>query len=153
MDKIDVKILTALQRNARTSTTGIASELKISNVATQQRIEKLKKSGVIKGYTAVLDHELLGYKTVAYIGIFLEKAKDYTTVLGKLDKIPQIVEAHFTTGNYSIFAKIIAQDNKHLMSILNDKVQKVNGIARTETFISLEAGIQSKQIPILEKSS
>ncbi len=148
MDSIDVKILNALQRNSRTSTTSISSELKISNVATQQRIQKLEKLGVIQGYTAILDHELLGYKTIAYIGIFLEKAKDYSLVLQKLKEIPEIIEAHFTTGNYSIFAKILAMDNKHLMKILSSKLQTIKGIARTETFISLEEGVQSKKILI-----
>ena len=148
MDALDIKIINALQRNSRASITSISEDLRISNVATKQRVEKLEKSGVIKGYTAVLDHELLGYKTVAYIGVFLEKAKDYNAVLSKLNKIPQILEAHFTTGNYSVFAKIIAEDNKHLMKILNSDVQSIKGISRTETFISLEEGIANKSLPI-----
>jgi len=148
MDALDIKIINALQRNSRASITSISEDLRISNVATKQRVEKLEKSGVIKGYTAVLDHELLGYKTVAYIGVFLEKAKDYNAVLSKLNKIPQILEAHFTTGNYSVFAKIIAEDNKHLMKILNSDVQSIKGISRTETFISLEEGITNKSLPI-----
>ena len=148
MDSVDIKILNALQRNSRASTTSISNELKISNVATQQRIQKLEKSGVIKGYTVVLDHEILGYKTIAYIGVFLEKAKDYQEVLKKLREIPEIMEAHFTTGNYSIFAKIVAKNNKHLMVVLSTKLQSIKGIARTETFISLEEGIGIKPIPI-----
>jgi Lrp/AsnC family transcriptional regulator for asnA, asnC and gidA len=148
LDEIDVKILNALQRNSRASTTSISSELKISNVATQQRIQKLEKTGVIKGYTAILDHELVGFKTMAYIGIFLEKAKEYATVLEKLRNIPEVREAHFTTGNYSIFAKILAKDNKHLMSILSTKLQSIQGIARTETFISLEEGIGNRELPL-----
>ncbi len=149
MDRIDVKILNALQRNSRISITGIANDLKISNVATQQRIQKLENAGVIKGYTTVLNHESLGYKTVAYLGVFLEKAKDYGSVIKKLKKIPQVLEAHFTTGNYSIFAKILAKDNKHLMEILSSQIQPISGIARTETFISLEEGISGKGVPIV----
>ena len=150
MDSIDIKILNALQRNSRTSTTNISKELKISNVATQQRIQKLEKAGVIKGYTALLDRESLGYKTMAYLGIFLDKAKDYPSVLKKLNEIPEVTEAHFTTGNYSIFAKILAKDNKHLMQILSHQLQPIKGISRTETFISLEQGIEHKELPLLE---
>ncbi|MFK7756610.1 MAG: Lrp/AsnC family transcriptional regulator [Flavobacteriales bacterium] len=150
MDSIDIKILNALQRNSRTSTTNISKELKISNVATQQRIQKLEKAGVIKGYTAMLDREFLGYKTMAYLGIFLDKAKDYPSVLKKLKEIPEVTEAHFTTGNYSIFAKILAKDNKHLMQILSHQLQPIKGISRTETFISLEQGIEFKELPISE---
>ena len=141
IDAIDLKIINLLLENSRWSTTEISKHLKISNVATQQRITKLENHGIIKAYTAVLDYRKLDYRTVAYFGIFLEKAKDYQQVIKELNEIPQIVEAHFTTGNYSIFAKIYAKDNLHLMEVLNEQVQKIEGVARTETFISLQEGI------------
>ena len=141
IDDIDVKILNALLQNSRTSTTQISKTLKISNVATQQRITKLEKAGIITSYTAKLDYTKINYKTIAYLGIFLEKAKNYKDVLQKLNEVPQIAEAHFTTGNYSIFAKIYANDNEHLMHILSEQIQNIDGISRTETFISLQEGI------------
>jgi Lrp/AsnC family transcriptional regulator, regulator for asnA, asnC and gidA len=141
LDSTDIKILNALLKNSRTPITKISDKLKISNVATQQRISKLEASGIIKSYTTVIDYTLLDYKTTAYLGIFLEKAKDYKIVIAELKKIPQILEAHFTTGTYSIFAKISAKDNIHLMDILSNQVQNIDGIARTETFISLNEGI------------
>lgn len=141
MDATDIKIINLLIKNSRASTTAISRELNISNVATQQRITKLEQAGIVKGYTAIIDASKSGYKTIAYLGIFLEKAKDYSKVIDELAKVPQIAEAHFTTGNYSIFAKIYAHDNQHLMEILNGHVQSIDGIARTETFISLQEGI------------
>jgi len=101
----------------------------------------MEKAGVIKGYTAVVDYKLLGYNTISYIGIFLEKAKHYQSVIEQLNEVPHIVEAHFTTGNYSIFAKLITKNNTDLMEVLSNRVQSIDGIARTETFISLEEGI------------
>jgi len=130
IDETDLKILNALLSNSRASTTKIASQLKISNVATQARITKMEKSGIIKSYTALIDFNLIDYKTTAYIGIYLEKAKNYPEVLEQLENVPYITEAHFTTGTYSIFAKILAND-----------IQNIDGIARTETFISLNKGI------------
>ncbi len=141
MDVKDVKIINSLLVNARNSATGISESLEISNVATQQRIDKLEKNEIIKAYRAVLDYRKLGFKTIAYIGIFLEKAKYYPKVIAQLNDVPEISEAHFTTGNYSIFAKIYAKDNLHLMEILSSQIQNIDGIARTETFISLEEGI------------
>jgi len=140
-NETDIKILNELLKNSRTTTTKIAEHVSISNVATQQRITKMEKNGLIKGYTAVLDYQKLGFKTTSYIGIFLEKAKYYPEVIDKLSRVPEILEAHFTTGNYSIFAKIIARDNIHLMEILSEQIQNIDGIARTETFISLQEGI------------
>lgn len=141
IDSKDVKILNALLTNSRTSTTKISESLKISNVATQQRISKLEKAGIVKSYTATLDYTKIDYKTIAYLGIFLDKAKDYSTVIKQLNEVPQISEAHFTTGNYSIFAKIYAKNNMHLMEILSEKIQNIDGVSRTETFISLQEGI------------
>lgn len=141
LDSTDVKILNELLINSRRSVTDISKIIGISNVAVQQRISKLEDKGIIKSYSTYLDYKALGFSTVAFIGIFLEKAKYYKQVLAKLKEIPQMTEAHFTTGNYSIFAKISAKNNDHLMEILNSKVQCIEGIARTETFISLEEGI------------
>lgn len=147
IDAIDLKIINLLLENSRSSTTEISKHLKISNVATQQRITKLEKQGIINGYTAILDYRKLDYRTVAYLGIFLEKAKDYQQVIKELSAVPQIAEAHFTTGNYSIFAKIYAKDNLHLMQILNENIQSIDGVSRTETFISLHEGIHKTVNP------
>ncbi len=141
LDKTDVNILNQLLDNSRISTTQIAKSISISNVATQQRITKLENADIINGYTARLDYHQLGYKTVAYLGIFLEKAKNYQDVIKQLNKVDLISEAHFTTGTYSIFAKIYAKDNLHLMEVLSEHVQSIDGITRTETFISLHEGI------------
>ena len=144
IDAIDIQIVNLLLENSRASTTQISKHLQISNVATQQRITKLEKHGIIKGYTAVIDYRKVEYRTVAYLGIFLEKAKDYQLVIKELNKVPQIAEAHFTTGNYSIFAKIYAKDNQHLMEILNEQIQNIDGVSRTETFISLQEGVHKQ---------
>lgn len=150
MDTLDIQILNALSSNGRTSITQMAKGLDISNVAIQQRIDKMEESGIIQGYASIMDIKAIGYRTTAYIGIFLEKAKDYQQVLAALNKVPQIVEAHFTTGNYSIFAKIHARDNMDLMDLLSEHIQSIDGIARTETFISLDEGIK-KQFIIKEE--
>ncbi len=144
MNDIDIKIINSLLKNSRIRTNALAEPLKISNVATQQRIDKLEKQDIIKGYTAKINYRKLGFSTIAYIGIFLEKAKLYAGVIRQLNEVAEIAEAHFTTGNYSIFAKIYAKDNHHLMQILNNQIQSIPGIARTETFISLEEGINKE---------
>lgn len=145
-DEIDIKILNALLKNSRESTTAISKNLQISNVATQQRITKLQEQGIIEKFTAKLNYSKLNYRTISYLGIFLEKARDYKRVIADLSKVPEVAEAHFTTGNYSIFAKIYARDNQHLMEILNTRIQEIKGITRTETFISLHEGIHKEII-------
>jgi Lrp/AsnC family transcriptional regulator for asnA, asnC and gidA len=141
LDTIDIQIINNLVKNSRNTLTELAKEIDLSNVAIQSRITKLEQKGFILNYTSQINYKLLGFGTIAFIGIFLDKAENYKAVIAELDKVEQITEAHFTTGNYSIFAKVYAKDNDHLMVILNTKIQNIKGISRTETFISLEEGI------------
>ena len=81
------------------------------------------------------------------MGIFLEKGGYYEDVARQLKDIQEIVECHYTTGQYAIFVKVYARDNEHLKDILSGKVQKISGISSTETFISLEETFK-RQVPI-----
>lgn len=147
IDSLDKKIIKMITQNARIPYLEVARECNVSGAAIHQRIQKLIRMGVITGSKFTIEPKKIGYKTCAYMGIFLEQASLYNDVLQELKKIPEITQCHFTTGNYSVFIKIFAQDNEHLKSILSDKIQLISGIARTETFISLEEGF-NRSIPI-----
>lgn len=79
---------------------------------------------------------------MAFIGVYLEKAANNSEAVKELRKIPEILECHYTTGNWSILIKIICKDNEHLMQLLNTKIQPIDGVSRTETFISLDQQIE-----------
>jgi Lrp/AsnC family transcriptional regulator for asnA, asnC and gidA len=147
IDTLDKKILKMITSNARIPYLEVARECNVSGAAIHQRIQKLTRLGVITGSKFTIEPKKIGYKTCAYMGIFLEQASLYNNVLKELKKIPEVTQCHFTTGNYSVFIKIFAHDNEHLKSILSDKIQLISGIARTETFISLEEGF-NRSIPI-----
>lgn len=147
IDGIDKIILQHLTQDARTPILGIAREVGISGAAIHQRLRKLKKSGLLKGSQFIIDPQVLGYKTLAFVGIFLSSTSNYKEAIKRLEDIPEVIESHYTTGNYSIFIKVLCKDNEHLMQILNKKIQLIKGVARTETFISLEQHI-NRQIGI-----
>ena len=128
-------------KDARKSINEIAKTAGISGAAVHQRLKKLESSGLIFGSQIVLNPKMLGYKTMAFIGIYLDKAIRNPDAVRKLRGIPEVIECHYTTGNWSIFAKLICRDNEHLMELLNNKIQPVNGVSRTETFISLQEQI------------
>jgi len=138
IDRLDKKILSIIQENARVPFLEVARECKVSGAAIHQRVQKLFKLGVISGSEFVLDPKKIGYHTCAYIGIYLEKAGFYKNVVEELKKIPEIIQCDYTTGNYSIFIKLYTRDNEHLKSILADNLQSIAGVSRTETFICLE---------------
>ena len=138
IDGIDKIILKSLLQDARTSIQVIAKATGISGAAVHQRLKKLEKAHVISGSQIILNPKILGYKTVAFIGIYLDKAMRNPEAVKQLKNIPEVVECHYTTGNWSIFAKLLCRDNEHLMELLNKKIQSVEGVSRTETFISLQ---------------
>jgi len=144
---MDKKILRALMEDARTPILEIARQVGISGAAIHQRLRKLEKSGLISGSKFIIDPKVLGYTTMAYVGIFLDRAVSNPDAVKQLKKIPEVLECHYTTGNWSIFIKILCKDNSHLMHLLNKDIQSINGVSRTETFISLDQQIE-RQIKI-----
>lgn len=147
IDGIDKKILRALMEDARTPVLEIARQVGISGAAIHQRLRKLEKSGLISGSKFVINPKVLGYTTMAFVGIFLDRAVSNPDAVKQLKKIPEVLECHYTTGNWSIFIKILCKDNSHLMNLLNKDIQSINGVSRTETFISLDQQIE-RQIKI-----
>ncbi len=147
IDSLDKKIISLIRANARIPFLEVARECKVSGAAIHQRVQRLTKMGVIIGSEFIIDPKKIGFHTCAYMGIFLEKASFFKRVVSQLEKIPEITQCHYTTGNYSIFVKIYARNNEHLKTILSDKLQSVEGIVRTETFISLEESF-NRHLPI-----
>ena len=147
LDGIDKKILQMLMENSRRPILEIAKNIGISGAAIHQRLRKLEKNNLIIGSSIKVNTKILGYTTMAFIGIFLDRATNNKTVVNQLKEIKEILECHYTTGDWSILAKLICKDNEDLMEILTKKIQTINGVARTETYISLEQQI-SRQITL-----
>lgn len=147
IDGIDKKILRALMEDARTPILEIARSVGISGAAIHQRLKKLEKSGLLAGSKFIVNPKVLGYTTMAFVGVYLDKAISNPEAVKQLKKIPEVIECHYTTGNWSIFIKILAKDNEHLMYVLNTQIQSITGVSRTETFISLQQQID-RQIKI-----
>lgn len=141
IDNVDLKILGLLSKDANMPYTEVAKQVFVSDGTVHVRMKRLKELGIVLGAQLNIDYSKLGWDIVAFLGIYLDKSSLYTEVAEDLKKIPEITGMHYTTGGYSIFAKIVCRDTKHLRNVLHDKIQKVKGIQRTETFISLEEGI------------
>jgi len=147
IDGIDKKILRTLMEDARIPILEIARNVDISGAAIHQRLRKLEKSGIISGSKFVINPKMLGYETVAFIGVYLDKAIQNPEAIKQLKKVPAVLECHYTTGNWNVLIKILCKDNAHLMHLLNNEIQTISGVSRTETFISLDQQID-RQITI-----
>lgn len=148
IDNVDKQILSLLSEDARKSFSEIAKEILVSPGTVHVRMKKMEQSGLVKGANLILDSKLLGYDLKAFIGVYLSKGSTYNSVIEELKDIPEIIEAHYTTGVYSIFAKIACKNTDHLREVLNVKIQGIDGIQRTETIISLEESIK-RQPPVI----
>ena len=142
IDNLDIQILSILMKNATTPYTEIAKELIVSGGTIHVRMKKLEELGVIKGASLEVDPQKLGFDITTFLGIYLEKGSQYHEAVKQLKAINEIVELHYTTGEWSIFAKIVCHDTTHLREVLNERIQSVPGIQRTETFISLEESVK-----------
>tara|TARA_B100001115_G_scaffold49299_1_gene36457 strand:- start:897 stop:1358 length:462 start_codon:yes stop_codon:yes gene_type:complete len=140
IDNIDLKILNVLSKNAKMPYTEVAKKVFVSGGTVHVRMRKLEKMGVVRGTKLDIDYNKLGYNISSYMGIYLEKSFLYKETVKFLKKIPEIVEIHAITGQYTIFIKIICKDTSHFRNFL-DTVHKVKGITRTETFMSFEETI------------
>ena len=138
LDKLDLQIIHHMMADAGISYAELGKKLFVSGGTIHVRIKKLQEARVVKGTRLHVDLKELGHDVIAFIGIYLEKSSMYDSVAKELQKIPEIVRLNYTTGNYSMFAEIVCRDITQLRRVLHDELQKIKGIERTETFISLE---------------
>lgn len=141
IDKLDKQILNALIKNARLPYAQLAKSFSVSPATIHVRIEKMKVAGIITGTHLAVDHKLLGYDVCCFIGIKLSNAGDYPEVIEQLRQIDEVVEAYYTTGQYSIFIKIMTTAIEALQWLLIDKIQSIDKIQATDTLISLQNSI------------
>jgi len=138
IDKLDLQIIQAMMQDAEISYADLGKQFFVSGGTIHVRIKKLEELGIVKGKRLAVDLKVLGYDIIAFIGIYLEKSSLYDTVALALKNIPQVVRVNYTTGNYSMFVEIVCKDIQQLRFVLHDELQKIKGIERTETLISLE---------------
>jgi Lrp/AsnC family transcriptional regulator for asnA, asnC and gidA len=138
LDKLDYQIIAAMTEDAEVSYADLGKKLFVSGGTIHVRIKKMQELGIVKGTRLNVDMKALGYDITAFVGVYLEKSSLYDTVAKELRKIPEIVRLNYTTGNYSMFIEIVCKDINQLRFVLHDALQKIKGIERTETFISLE---------------
>ena len=148
LDRLDKQILKMIADDARVPFLEVARACDVSGAAIHQRIQKLTNAGILKGSQFIIDPEKIGYETCAFIGLNLKNPESFDSVVEQLQQMPEVVECHYTTGNYDLFIKIYAKNNHPLLDIIHDKLQPL-GLARSETIISFHTAI-SRQMPTVD---
>ena len=137
LDDLDLQILEILINDARTPYLEIARVCHVSGGTIHVRMKKMEDMGIIRGTKILLDMPKLGYDVCCFVGVYLDKSSSFQKAIEELSLINEIVELHYTTGDYSIFTKLVCKNIAHLQDLLVNNINIISGVQRTDTFISL----------------
>lgn len=146
IDNVDRKILSILLQDARTPFIEIARKLIVSGGTIHQRVDKMKAAGIIEGSKVSINLKKLGFDVTVFIGVHLKSSKELTDVIQKLKAMPEVLEAHYTTGNYALLLKICTKSTSDFHKFLVEKLQPIDQVQATESFLSLDQPIRNRVI-------
>ena len=134
LDDIAKRIIEQLQKDGRRSYAAIAKDVGLSEAAVRQRIQRLLEAGVMQ-IVAVTDPLMLGFRRQAMVGVRAEgDLRDVAERLGQLDEIDYVV---LTAGAYDVLLEVVAEDDDHLLRVVNEQIRQVQGVRSTEIFMYL----------------
>ncbi|WP_163410479.1 Lrp/AsnC family transcriptional regulator [Flavobacterium ajazii] len=137
LDQFDIKIIKELEKDGRMAFSTIAANLKISNTMVHQRVNRLTEQGIISGIKPLVNEKRIGYDWASFTGITLNKDSDSERIIEALKQIPEITECYYVTGSFTLYIKIIAKNHEHMRNILYEKIDRISGIAKTDSIVEL----------------
>jgi Lrp/AsnC family transcriptional regulator for asnA, asnC and gidA len=137
LDKFDIRIIKELEKDGRMAFSSIASSLKISNTMVHQRVNRLMEQGIISGIKPLINEKKIGYDWASFTGITLNKDSDSERIIEELKTISEITECYYVTGSFTLYIKIIAQNHEHMRKVLYEKIDRISGIAKTDSIVEL----------------
>jgi Lrp/AsnC family transcriptional regulator for asnA, asnC and gidA len=141
LDELDLQILDLLIKDCRTPYLEIARICHVSGGTIHVRMKKMEDAGIIKGSRIMLNLPKLGNDVCCFVGIYVDKTSSFNSEFDQMSTIKEVTELHLTTGNYSMFAKIVCTNILDLQDVLLNKINNIPGIQRTDTFVSLSQPI------------
>ena len=148
MDALDYKIIELLMTNGRVTWAELAANLGMSGPAIADRVRRLEEQGVIKGYTAILNPESVGYEMTAFISISIDRLEHRELFLSRVPEIPEVQECHHVAGEYDYLLKVRCQGTKDLDRIISQELRRLPGVFKTQTTIVLNTYKDIQKIPL-----
>ncbi|MFB9108580.1 Lrp/AsnC family transcriptional regulator [Flavobacterium gyeonganense] len=137
LDQFDIRIIKELEKDGRMAFSTIAANLKISNTMVHQRVNRLTEQGIISGIKPLVNEKKIGYDWASFTGITLNKDSDSERIIEALKTIPEITECYYVTGSFTLYIKIIAKNHEHMRNVLYEKIDRISGIAKTDSIVEL----------------
>ncbi|HEY7112425.1 MAG TPA: Lrp/AsnC family transcriptional regulator [Thermoanaerobaculia bacterium] len=152
IDEIDLRILDMLQRNGKLSQAKIAGAVGLTTPSVNERIKKMERHGMIKGFVALLDHEKMGFPLTAYVDVALEHPRFEKGFIDDLEKILGVQECHYIAGEYAYRLKVKAADPATLADFLQRRLLALKGVSRVRTQVSLSSKKESTLLPLVSET-
>lgn len=152
LDKVDRQILNLLRRDGRMSHAAIAKEVGLSGPAIHERVRKLEQRGVIKGYAALIDPELVERSHVSFAQVTLSEGDEFAMddpIVERICAEPDVLEFHRIAGQDCYLIKIRTATNKDLEQLLR-RIRSIHGVARTRTTIVLSTELEEPSVHVPE---
>lgn len=149
IDALDARLIQAMSETPRAGVMELARQLQVARGTVQARLDKLQKRGIISGFDPDLDLRAMGYDVLAFVTLEIVQGR-LSDVIEHLMSIPEVLEAHATTGPGDLHCRVVARTNEHLQVVLG-RVLEVPGIARTTTQIALTEQIEHRVLPLVQQ--
>ncbi|MGE5275773.1 MAG: Lrp/AsnC family transcriptional regulator [Acidobacteriota bacterium] len=152
IDEIDLRILDMLQRNGKLSQAKIAGAVGLTTPSVNERIKKMERHGMIKGFVALLDHEKMGFPLTAYVDVALEHPRFEKSFIDDLEKLLGVQECHYIAGEYAYRLKVKAADPATLADFLQRRLLAIKGVSNVRTQVSLASKKESTLLPLVSET-
>jgi DNA-binding Lrp family transcriptional regulator len=149
IDVLDARLIEAMSMTPRAGVMELARQLGVARGTVQARLDKLQKRGVISGFDPDLDLRAMGYEVLAFVTLEIAQGR-LADVADHLRSIPEVLEAHATTGPGDLHCRVVARTNEHLQVVLG-RVLEVPGIGRTTTQIALTEQVKHRVLPLVQQ--
>jgi Lrp/AsnC family leucine-responsive transcriptional regulator len=152
IDDIDLRILDMLQRNGKLSQAKIAGAVGLTTPSVNERIKKMERHGMIKGFVALLDHEKMGLPLTAYVDVALEHPRFEKAFIDDLERLLAVQECHYLAGDFAYRLKVKASNPGSLADFIQHRLLTIRGVSRARTCLSLAAKKESTLLPLVEEA-
>jgi Lrp/AsnC family transcriptional regulator, leucine-responsive regulatory protein len=137
VDDLDLALLRALAVDARQSQRALARQIEMSPPAVADRLARLERNGAIRGYRVDVDWAALGYPVVVYLAVTAGPGMDLSEIIKAIQALPEAEDMTVVTGGLDLLVRLRVRDHAHLRELLLTEIFQINGVQRTETFLSL----------------
>jgi Lrp/AsnC family leucine-responsive transcriptional regulator len=147
LDRTDLRLLEALQQNARSTYAELGALVGLKPPAVHDRVKRLEQRGYVRGYAAQLDARRVGYELTAFISAFCAPDLDYDAFTQAAEGFPEIIEIHSVAGDETYLLKVVTRSTTHLDDFLT-RIKRIPGVARTRTTVVLSTPFERGGLPV-----